>query len=705
MNTTALEKNKIILSIIIVTWNNENFIEQALSSCIVEGVDDYEVVVVHNASDDRTGELIRRSIKGYENIFSVVENEKNEGLGQARNIGIDQARGEYFIFLDGDDWFETEKLIELINKLNEKKPDVLFYDYQRVWDTGWKKRNQLGHLLYEHDASDIIERNKILNVFCIACNKAYRKSFIEDIFLKFPVGYYEDVPWTYTVLLKAKSIYVTPFVILNYRQRVGSILKSTDERHLILPQRYNKILKLFEKDIDLSDKYGKTLLSLVRAHLFARPVWSRLPRKVRSQYLKDASNTLKEWRSLLQIDARDSTLFIAQLGLPLLYTLGKEAAPTKKKIKNKIQKYSLWVYKKIFCKLPIDNKKIYLESYWGNVFDCNPKGLYEYLVDNTEYKVFVGLKKEAVWPQEIKRNIVRIGSLRYWYIVATSRLLITNTNLRAGVVKRKESIHLQTHHGTPLKKVGIDTRNNEYVKMNWKAYAVRCRRWDYLLSSNPYSSSVWRRATPFNYKVIEAGYPRNDILLNSSDRNIENIKSKLAIEPDKKVVLYAPTYRDMLHKNNDLFKELVCLFESCQDTVFLIRDHHLSENELISKSKSSGNIKNVSNHGSINDLYLVSDVLITDYSSTMFDFAVLKRPIILFQYDYFDYIKDRGVYFDIRSKAPGAVVDTLVELREALNTKSYENSENQKKLAAFNKEFCPWDDGHSAERIINKILG
>lgn len=699
------EEQQLILSIIVVTWNNENFIEQALNSCIFEGASNYEVIVVHNASDDRTGSLIQRAIKGKENIFRVIENERNEGLGEARNIGIKHAKGEYFIFLDGDDYFESESLGDLIDTLDEQKPDVLFYDYQRVWDTGWKKRNQLGHLLFEHDASGVEERNKILNIFCIACNKAYRKEFIEDICLRFPVGYYEDVPWTYTALLKASHIYVTPIVLLNYRQRVGSILKSTDERHIVLPERYNDLLEVLKESPDLARKYGDTLYSLARAHLFARPVWPRLPKKVRKEYLNAISNSLVEWRKLLKINTKDNTLSIAKLGLPFAYALGKEIVPLRTKIKKKLRRYLYLTYRKLFCRLPIKTQRVYVESYWGTKFDCNPKALFDYLVSKTQYQVFVGLKKGVSYPPEIKKHVVRIGSVKYWHIVATSKLLVTNTNFRSGVYKRQDSIHLQTHHGTPLKKVGIDVRDNENLRINWKEYARRCRRWDYLLSSNPYSSTVWRRANPFNYKVLETGYPRNDVFFNTEQTEIVQLKKKLGIPFDKKVFLYAPTYRDSDSGWWDKEFLLNAIIEAAgEGSVFLIREHHFTKEFENLTSDVASSLINVSDYPSTNELCLISDVLITDYSSIMFDYACLKRPIILFMYDYERYVEDRGVYFDIREKAPGPIAENLDELLNILENKEYDNPESIQKLSSFNLEFCPWDDGSASEKVLTDIL-
>lgn len=698
------------LSIIVVTWNNENFIEQALASCIDTGLSNYEVIVVHNASDDRTGELIQRSIAGYEHIFRVVENERNEGLGKARNIGVQYALGDYFIFLDGDDWFEPQAIAQLINKLQENNPDVLLYDYQRVWDTGWKKTNQLSHLLYEHDASSPNERRAILSVFNIACNKAYRKFFIDEHRIQFSDGYYEDVGWTYEIMLKAESVYVVPTIVLNYRQREGSILRSTDERHVILPERYDYLWSVLIERSDLVDAYGKQLYELVRKHLFSRIIWPRLPYMHRAKYLRKTAEVMDKWRALVGVTRRDSTLVVARLGSPLLYSAGKSGARLvsylRKKTKTRKGKIYNFCYKELFCRLPIRSERAYIESYWGEKFDGNPISLADGLKKLGDYQVFVGVRRGVKVPAHFDFPIVRMGSLRYWYVVATSRLLISDANLNGLVRKRKNAIHVQAKHGTPLKHMGLDNRGKPLHSLNWATFAGRCRRWDYVISSNPYSSEIWRRAFPYNYKVLELGYPRNDILFSLDPAVPKKIRETVGVPAGKKVALYAPTFRD--HDRGERFCPGLSLTDMQKslgdDYVLLVRSHSFSKSSLDVEKEPLASIIDVSGYVSSSELCLISDLLITDYSSIMFDYACLKRPIVLLHYDYARYVQERGVYFDIQKEPPGVVVETVGELLDVLASKSYESDENNLKLRKFNSRFCPWDDGTATEKVLKAVL-
>lgn len=691
------------LSIVIVTWNNENQIQQAIASCLasISKNNEIELIIVNNNSQDRTKQLIYREIKGYEDKCTIINNTENLGLGEARNIGINICQGEYFIFLDGDDWIESNMLSPIIKKLRTHSPDILLYDYQRVYNNGYTARNQLSHLLYEHDASDNENKNKILEVFCIACNKAYRTDFIKREAIKFSDGYYEDTVWTYTSILKSEKIYTTPILLLNYRQRPGSILRSTDQKHLILPERYQEILRLLQEDNELKKLFGSTLYKLAESHLFAHTVWPRIPKNLRSAYLKSSYSVLEKWKKELKIRKNNLTSFIAKKGLANAYSL----LITLKKNKLKIYHCHLFVYRYIFCHLPINKKRIYIESYWGDKLDCNPKAICEHLEKNPKLEVYFGIKRSVQPPITKNSKPIKIGTFYYWYIVATSKLLITNTNLRNEVIKRKNSIHLQTQHGTPLKTMGLDNINNQNIKMNWDHFSKRCSRWDYVISSNPYSSKIWRKSFPYDYTIIESGYPRNDILFKTTPEQINSLKESMGIPCNKKIILYAPTYRDVLHEQQDdhpILEQLISELDN--DTILLVRQHHLSPTPLPSQPKYKNKYINVSHYDSINHLYLISDILITDYSSVMFDYACLLRPIILFHHDIELYKADRGLYFNINDTPPGIVISNLSDLVSVIKNKKYLNIQYKELLIKFNKEFCPWDDGTSTERILDQIL-
>lgn len=287
--------------------------------------------------------------------------------------------------------------------------------------------------------------------------------------------------------------------------------------------------------------------------------------------------------------------------------------------------------------------------------------------------------------------------------MASSKFIVSNVNVGNDIVKRAAQVHIETQHGTPLKLMGLDIRPHRPYEMNWKGYAKRCRRWDYLLSSNPYSTRIWRQAMPYGYQVIESGYPRNDIFFNTTATDVRVIKDRVSIPDGKKVALYAPTFRDDdkqgLRQPPVTPEEMLAALDD--DYVLLMRSHHLTKQGT---NASTDRIIDVAEHPISEELLLVADLLITDYSSSMFDYACLKRPILLFMYDYEEYAAKRGMYFDIREEPPGAIAETGEELLQALRTRSFESAENMRLLERFNTKFCPWDDGHAADRVVEQVF-
>src|SRR5690606_22834539 len=229
-------------------------------------------------------------------------------------------------------------------------------------------------------------------------------------------------------------------------------------------------------------------------------------------------------------------------------------------------------------------------------------------------------------------------------------------------------------------------------------------KWDYLVSPNTYSTEIFRRAFGFEKKVIESGYPRNDFLINSSKDSIEQIKTLLKLPKDKKFILYAPTWRDNqfysvgkyqfnLELDLKLMKE-----ELGSDYVVLLRTHYLVA-ENLDLTGYEDFCLDFSMHEDIRELYLISDILITDYSSVFFDYANLKRPMIFFVYDIEDYRDNlRGFYFDFEEKAPGPLVKNTKDLIKEIKKMEEHGFQPVEKIEEFYRKFCYLEDGKASMR-------
>lgn len=368
--------------------------------------------------------------------------------------------------------------------------------------------------------------------------------------------------------------------------------------------------------------------------------------------------------------------------------------------------------------LPRNEKLIIFESYSGKQFSCNPRAIFEYLEENKDkydYRLIWSIdKRNKDLFDNLDVKYLKRFSLKWLWYMATAKYWITNSRLPLWIPKPRKTTYVQTWHGTPLKKLANDmdevhmpgTTTEQYKKN----FLKEASKWDYLISPNAYSTEIFRSAFQFKKEIIESGYPRNDLLYAENRDDIsKRIKRKLNIDDNKKIILYAPTWRDNEFYGVGKYKfdlqldleELQKEFEG--SAVFLLRMHYLVR-ENFNLQKYHHFIKDVSLYQDIRDLYLISDILITDYSSVFFDFGNLKKPIIFYTYDlelYRD--KLRGFYFDFEQNAPGEIVvnkkELYLKLKNIIQMGSIPNKYNQ-----FYNEFCSIEDGFAAKRVIERIF-
>ena len=367
--------------------------------------------------------------------------------------------------------------------------------------------------------------------------------------------------------------------------------------------------------------------------------------------------------------------------------------------------------------LPKKKDLIIFESFLGKQYSDSPRAIYEYLMaHNKDFDMIWSVNKHSV--KKFKQYGVphlRRLSFRWFLTVPRASYWVSNSRFPSWMRKGKGTTYLQTWHGTPLKKLGIDINEVKMYQINTKQYRQsfiqEAEKWDYLISPNSYSTEIFKRAFGFNGEMIESGYPRNDqLFIRNKPEVIRELKQKMDIPSDKKVILYAPTWRDNQHLPTGGYRlELELDLERMQAElgdkyVVLLRLHYLIS-ERIDISKYEGFAYNMSNYDDIGDLYLISDMLITDYSSVFFDYAILNRPILFYVYDIEDYREDiRGFYFELENEAPGplllstdAVIETIFEIDKGV----YKVDE---KYARFQSRFTKWEDGKATSRVVKKVF-
>ena len=357
---------------------------------------------------------------------------------------------------------------------------------------------------------------------------------------------------------------------------------------------------------------------------------------------------------------------------------------------------------RIWRKLPLKNIAVY-ETYWGREFGCNPQAIAEYVGEHRPNVKNVAFVDDDF--VKIPGNIetVKIGSVKYYYYLARAKYLFNNVNFPDFYKKRRGAIEVQTMHGTPLKKLGLDAPDE--IKPNYvKNYLKKNNRWDLLIIPSDYVGEIAKSAFGYEKKMLPAGYPRNDKLFaDNNPANIAALREKYRIPADKKVLLYAPTWRTK--GNFSLALNLRKMQQQLGDEyVLLIKLHHFSKRNF-SLAGFENFAMDVTQNSEIRELYLVADVLITDYSSVMFDFALLRKPMLFFTYDYEKYKDElRGFYFDFQAEAPGSLVQTTDELLKELADMPAYTAKNSERYAQFCHKFNQYDTGHAAEQLINHIM-
>lgn len=387
-----------------------------------------------------------------------------------------------------------------------------------------------------------------------------------------------------------------------------------------------------------------------------------------------------------------------------------------KSLGKKIIKGIVLVYYRIMILLcPVNSKVIVFESNLGRNYTGNPRSIYEEMVrqglDHSYQCYFILEDVKTPIPGNAKK--IKRSRFYYFYILVKAGFIISDSRMPMYIVKRRKATYIQTWHGTPLKKLALDMEDVsmagetsiEDYKSNFKKNAST---WDYLLSQNSYSSEIFRRAFHFTKDILEIGYPRNDVLFQKNNsESIRELKKELNLPLDKKIILYAPTWRDDEYYDQGKYKFTSKLdFNKAKEKlgeeyVFIVKYHYLVQDH-IDWSQYEGFVYDFDKSYDISTLYLVADMLITDYSSVMFDYSILKRPMFFFAYDLEKYENQlRGFYFDIMTEVPGPITTKTDELlNEIIN---YDPEVYRDKYEAFRLKFNHADSGQASKRVVELI--
>lgn len=341
-----------------------------------------------------------------------------------------------------------------------------------------------------------------------------------------------------------------------------------------------------------------------------------------------------------------------------------------------------------------------------NRIDGNPKEIYLYLKNNydSEYIIKYLINKNTSTEEIDHSDICYYKSLKALYFISKAKYWIMSDSVNPIIKKKKEQVYIQTFHGHgPIKKGGFEIEAN---RKNGIQIMDHVKDWDFYISMCEEDEIHMKNQTGYDKKMCRIGIPSTDSIVKSkkySKRKIENLKEKYGIPKDKIVVLYAPTYREELLGKEKINLHIETLTD-LKDYVFLLRLHPLLNSKTNKDIFKNSNFINCEDVPDIVDLYPVADILISDYSASIYEFALTNKKIILYPYDYKKFSKYPGIVIDYKKVMPGPICYTEKELYNTLNNLKDTFKTYDKKLAVFNKKFNYLNDGQSTKRFVEKLI-
>lgn len=353
--------------------------------------------------------------------------------------------------------------------------------------------------------------------------------------------------------------------------------------------------------------------------------------------------------------------------------------------------------------LPLDHDLVVYEANLGTIYGDSPKYVHEAMRRLHPEKKAVWVLPKGHRPPHPDVDVVQRGTLAYMRALARAAYWVDNQTFPRYVRKRPGQRYLQTWHGIPLKKMGKDKIG---VRLPKQLPDRGTGAWDELVVPNPYFEQTFVPAFEYGQGLVRYGTPRNDPLVDGSMTR-EDARRALDLPPDATVVLYAPTFRED-NANREVAVtvpfDVEALLEGLGENAYvLLRPHYL--NRIKVPVSRRHNTLDVSKVEDVNVLYHAADVLVTDYSSVMFDYALLRRPVVLYTYDYTEYLAGRGTYFDLVEAAPGPMATTTEQLVDAVAGVLADPSPWAGRYEKFLTDYCGQEDGHASERAVRALLG
>ena len=697
---------KVGVSIIVPVYNVEKYIDKCLNSLVNQTFDNYEIVIINDGSPDNSEDIINKYINDYPELIKYKKI-KNGGVANARNVGLDLATGEYIGFVDSDDYVELHMFESMYDKAKETNADIVTTGYYFEKDIGELSNRAIDDFpKYGYPLDEIKDYLYFSNPFITT--KIFSKKMLDKYNIRFhKYKIFEDLLFTYSSFIKANKIENVNESMYHYIRRKGdSVTGSLNKKFYdIIPVM--KKLKEYYKENSKED-YTEELTYVAIHHSFLR-FKERVgikKLKLKYKYIKDIFNFLDEfnpdWRNNVYFEYKNmKSSRYKKIMFWMLFPYGSKIKNILKKV-YKLTARNYGHYYSKCLKKKINNYSVLFDSQKGNDINGNMFYLLKEMRNNKKYdnyKAYVCVTKERIEEFKNKLNkynitdyeLVVYNSRKYIKVLATAKYLFNDTSFPTYFIKRDGQVYLNTWHGTPLKYLGRSVEQEYFDISNVMKNFLSA---DYILYPNKFMRDVMIRdymLNDRNNKVLLCGYPRNTIF-----------KEEHKKEDSIQRIAYLPTWRGTkdnkggytyVDELEDILSEIDKGLNDNQE--FYLNMHpYLKGKVKVDKYKK---IKLFDQSYETYDFLSKCDVLITDYSSVFFDYANSGNKIILFPYDEEIYLKERGMYLDIKDFPFPRVYDVPSLIKEINNTKKVDYKD-------FTKKYCAYDSKDNAKKVLELVI-
>ena len=675
-----------LVSVISPFFNTQDYIAKSIDSVIGQTYPNWELILVDDGSSDESAEIVK-DYMAREQRIRLIQIE-NHGQGYARNLAIETANGKYVIFLDSDDTLEDITLDLAVSRLEKEGSDFVVFDYLYV-----QKKDQTNYC--NHDS--FFSKKNLSGKDCLLMlrispfytqNKVYNLEFLKKHGIRYGEGYiYEDWEFWVKAVLNAKcvSLIHSPLYRLTINPKSSTRTKVDSDFHaksyLYAVSKCVEIFNQFSNQ-QPSDEFERSRYDLLFYFYdkFACYYHNRTPKELRKAFLKgfvDAMSSLVPARDFGE--CHSLTFFLrynifskkryAAFKPVFLYSTKYHSIINIKiiSIKRKVKKVAARI-RNFKAKLTGGGKATKKDSLYRAQlkeplcsdiilfmgFDYRYTGNSRYLFEELKARNISSMRLYFVADDPLLPDENRIipESEDFYRLVARSRIIIFESWIPLKWYHRAGSTWIQLWHGTPLKKLMFDSNERQITAKNPHNKNMKyndIKRWDYLLVDTPNVMSYFRTCFLIpESKMLPLGYPRVDYLINRKDDKeyCTSLKKFYGIPEDKKIVLYMPTWRDYNYKLTDSEKDFDTNYIlNLQDLKSLLGEEYeivYKDHVFLSKPENI-DFKNFQN-AETQELLLIADYLLTDYSSVMFDALAIDIPVIMYCNDFERNELARGVY-------------------------------------------------------------